>query len=481
MNGLNDLKRLATRHTAKLAASRIAVISLPDNEAQHARHVQRAFAAVAPASFRRSIALIAGVSASTMLFNPAPVLAANTTTWTAASPHTSTTTNGVVVRATSTTAVTGVVTGAMNTTNFWTDSFATVPTASIPGAQSFEFLATAVTTQTVTFTFSEPVDNPILHIDRMGGTTGGLTNSTNWQLSASNLGVLPSATRLSGNQQFRVTGTSFFRPNGVTAGATGCSAASAAAATDDGTNACGSVRYNGTGITSLSFTVTFLGPPAAGDGLEMVWSIGGSQIAITKQSLDGTRAFSFSGTNGVGATTLDTAVANPMASAFFNVTDHSQPITITEAAVSDYTLTGATCVDQNSVAVPATLSGQMLSIAVADYRANQNIRCTFVNRRIPRVDLTITKSNGVSLVYANGSSTYAVVVTNRGPDTITGALVQDIPGVGISCLAASPVVITGNGVPVGSFTIANLTGGGIALGTLANNQSATLTFSCGVN
>lgn len=469
------------RHAAKLGGFKVAIIRTLDYEVQRARHGQRLFAGMMPISLMRSTALVAGAFTVTFLLIPAQAYAARTTTWTVASPHTSPTSNGVVVTATSTTAFTGVVTGAMNTTNFWTDSFATAPTASIPNAQSFEFLATPVATQTVTFTFSKPVDNPILHIDRLGGATGGLTNATSWQLSASNLGILPTASRLSGNQQFRVTGTSFFRPDGVTAGATGCSAASATALTDDGSNACGSVRYNGTGITSLTFTVTFLGPPGIGDGIEMVWSVGGSQVAITKQSLDGTRAFSFSGTNGVNPNTLDTAISNPIRSAFASVTDHRLPITITETSVSDYVLTGATCVDQNSAAVPATLSGQILSIAAADYRANQNISCTFINRRIPRVDLSITKSNGVSQVFANSSSTYSVVVTNNGPDAVTGAVVQDIPGVGISCPPASPVAITGSGVPAGSYTLSNLTGGGIALGTLANGQSTTLTFSCGVN
>lgn len=407
--------------------------------------------------------------------------AAKTSTWTAAPPHTTTTSNGVTITATSSVAFTGVVNGTMNTTNFWNDSFAPVPTSSITGSSSLEFLATPVAAQTVTFTFSEAVDNPILHIDRMGGTTGGLTNSSNWLLVGSNLGILPTATRLAGNQQFQVSGNAFFRPNGVTAGATGCSVASATLPTDDGSNACGSVRFAGTGITSLTFTVSFLGPVGAGDGLEMVWSIGGSQIGVTKQSVNGTRAFAFSGTNGMSSVSLDTSITNPISSAFYDVTDHRQPLTITEGSVSDYILTGATCIDQYSAVVPATLAGQTLTIAASAYQANQNIRCTFVNRRFPSVDLSVTKSNGVSTAYSGTNVTYAVVVTNNGPDAITGAVVNDIPGTGISCPAANPVVISGNGVPAGSFTFSNLSGAGIALGTLESGQSATLTFTCEVN
>ena len=96
-------------------------------------------------------------------------------------------------------------------------------------------------------------------------------------------------------------------------------------------------------------------------------------------------------------------------------------------------------------------------------------------------DLTITKSNGVSSSFSGSSVTYSVVVTNTGPDPVTGAVVTDVVGPGLTCPGGNAVTITGNGVPGGSFTIANLTGAGIALGTLNPGQSATLTYSCQVN
>jgi hypothetical protein len=40
--------------------------------------------------------------------------------------------------------------------------------------------------------------------------------------------------------------------------------------------------------------------------------------------------------------------------------------------------------------------------------------------------------------------------------------------------------VPGPGVPAGSFTVANLTGAGIALATLAAGQSTTLSFTCTV-
>lgn len=96
-------------------------------------------------------------------------------------------------------------------------------------------------------------------------------------------------------------------------------------------------------------------------------------------------------------------------------------------------------------------------------------------------DLQVTKSNGVSVVASGNTVTYTVVVTNTGPDPVTGAVVTDVVGAGLTCPASNPVTITGSGVPGGSFTITDLTGAGIALGTLNTGQSATLTYSCQVN
>jgi hypothetical protein len=76
------------------------------------------------------------------------------------------------------------------------------------------------------------------------------------------------------------------------------------------------------------------------------------------------------------------------------------------------------------------------------------------------------------------SGSFSVVVTNTGSVEVTGAAVTDIAGLGGICPKTSAVTITGNGVPEGSFTIANLSGSGIALGTLQPGQSATLTYSC---
>jgi hypothetical protein len=43
------------------------------------------------------------------------------------------------------------------------------------------------------------------------------------------------------------------------------------------------------------------------------------------------------------------------------------------------------------------------------------------------------------------------------------------------------VTIAGNGVPVGTFSVSDLTGAGITLGTLTAGQATRLSYSCQVN
>lgn len=107
------------------------------------------------------------------------------------------------------------------------------------------------------------------------------------------------------------------------------------------------------------------------------------------------------------------------------------------------------------------------------------------------VDLVITKTNtpGVNgeidqandTVTSGSTTTYTLVVTNNGPDSVTGAIVTDTPTSGLTCPGSNAVTITGDGVPSGSFTIADLTVGGIVLGNLGNGEATILVFDCLVN
>lgn len=90
-------------------------------------------------------------------------------------------------------------------------------------------------------------------------------------------------------------------------------------------------------------------------------------------------------------------------------------------------------------------------------------------------DLAISKTDGITEVTAGLTTTYTVVVGNGGPSSAAGALVKDTPGAGltlqsVACSAAS----NGAVCPAAGVTVANLTGGGIAVDLPA---SGTLTFT----
>jgi hypothetical protein len=80
-----------------------------------------------------------------------------------------------------------------------------------------------------------------------------------------------------------------------------------------------------------------------------------------------------------------------------------------------------------------------------------------------------------------GSGRFAILVTNTGFVSVTGAAVTDSGGLNGTCPKTNSVTITGGGVPAGNFTVADLSGAGITLGTLASGQSAKISYSCGVN
>lgn len=147
-----------------------------------------------------------------------------------------------------------------------------------------------------------------------------------------------------------------------------------------------------------------------------------------------------------------------------------------------------------NVNVPAGTPAGSYTIRYQICQTLQPANCAQANIVVtvsPSADLSVTKTNtpGVNgdvdqaadTVTFGTTVSYTITARNSGPDPVTGAVVTDTVGTRLNCPAANPVSISGSGVPAGSFTIANLTGPGITLGTLTAGQSAALTFSCQVN
>ncbi|KRA76998.1 hypothetical protein ASD78_05135 [Lysobacter sp. Root667] len=424
-------------------------------------------------AYRRIRRLIALCASSALLLVAGGVSAATTGTWT--TTGTTVTSPAVGVTVTWSGAIGGAnpySNGTFNTTNFWNNPY----TGTVAGANALN-MTIPPNTYTITVTFSKAVDNPVLHLDRVGGSSGGQNNSSLWTLSGSvSTGGSVGLTRLSGNSVFIVSGNTFQRTTGgAAAGSTECNTTAA-----NGTG-CGSIRFDGTGITSLTFTVTAIDPGggSAGDGLEAIWSLAGSDLRIVKQTLANTGSFPFTGSNGVGPVTLNTATLNPATSAVFPIANHSQPITVTESAVTGFALQSAICRDQSNAVVTSSLAGNALTIAAANYRANQNITCTFVNATTS--DLTIAKSDVAASYTPGGGTSYTLIARNFGAVTISAAQISDALPAGAtlsgpwSCLAsAGSSCSAANGGAVGGNTVS------LTVNLLANG-TATITVPVAFN
>ncbi|APG64218.1 hypothetical protein LPB136_02030 [Tenacibaculum todarodis] len=178
----------------------------------------------------------------------------------------------------SNTSITYSPNGAFNTTNFWSNS-------SLAGDNSLEYIYTWDTTTdantspasddagtaTFTITFSQKVYNPIIHIDRLGGSgqedSAGpnyISNSSEFTLTTPGIAFK----KLSGNNQFIVNGNKFFRAPNINLGTTDPGSESGS---DYTRTAAGSVQVIGS-VTSLTFSVTGIGVEGVGfDGVEMIF------------------------------------------------------------------------------------------------------------------------------------------------------------------------------------------------------------------
>ena len=118
---------------------------------------------------------------------------------------------------------------------------------SVPATNSRVYLAD------LTLTFSSPVANPYIHLVGMGGFVGTLGYATELDLTTSGL----SLTKLQGNNTLVISANQINNAN-ATGILTECSAETAG---------CGTVRVNGTGITTVTFQVYI-----RGDGGTPTWS-----------------------------------------------------------------------------------------------------------------------------------------------------------------------------------------------------------------
>jgi uncharacterized repeat protein (TIGR01451 family) len=95
-------------------------------------------------------------------------------------------------------------------------------------------------------------------------------------------------------------------------------------------------------------------------------------------------------------------------------------------------------------------------------------------------DLVIAKTDGVSSVDANGSTTYTVTVTNNGPSPADGAIVTDPLAAGLNKTAAACTGTTGGAVCPVSTTTALLEAAGVVIPTFPSGATVTFTVTATV-
>ncbi|MEG3791954.1 hypothetical protein V1318_17695 [Lysobacter sp. CCNWLW3] len=228
--------------------------------------------------------------------------------------------------------------------------------------------------------------------------------------------------------------------------------------------------------------------------ISMEWVV--NRLTLTKVSTGNIGSFAFSGNNGIADHTIVTTAPDLPGTAgpqqTLTVASTTANTTVTEAPPPGWAITAVACTGL-AAGQTATFAGNGVTIPFAGLSivsGGRDVACTITNTLSS--NLTITKSNTYTAaqpsdlpgdtVAAGANTTYTLVVTNAGPGTVTGAVVRDAPGAGITCPAGNAVTITGDGVPAGSFNIGQLTSAaGIALGTLNAGQSTTLSFTCTVN
>ena len=383
---------------------------------------------------------------------------------------------------------------------------------------------------TITFTFSKPVNNlrlTITDIDRstIGGGGGG-TYSDQVTITGTAPGggaVVPTATAATG--LVTIAGNSAF-PSGTASTGTNC------VFTSGDCNA--NFDFNAP-ITTLTIVYANRTPPAAGNPPEQQVSslFGGFCVQNPNPSVTKTApasatvgtAFDYvlRASNPGSAATLttptgvqinDTIDANlytinsitPGAgwactpNAGFPINAGSTAITCTAGSAIAAGVTNQLAATINITPKFAAMPGPIPNTATipagsaGDIDNTNNSSSTSTTLALPQADLTITKTNTpgsgpsdqpADTVVSGATTNYTIVVTNNGPASASGAVIQDAPGIGVTCPAPTPVTCTSPTVgacPAGPLTVANLTAG-VALGTLpatAGSNTVTFTFSCTV-
>jgi uncharacterized repeat protein (TIGR01451 family) len=126
---------------------------------------------------------------------------------------------------------------------------------------------------------------------------------------------------------------------------------------------------------------------------------------------------------------------------------------------------GGSCI-YDSATVHVTFSKRIL----LPVNSNTYLICSGATAIAPKTDLTITNDDGKTAVVAGTSTTYTIVVTNAGPNPVTGASVTDT-------LPAALTAATYTSIAAGGATGNTASGTGSIADTLTLPVGATVTYT----
>ncbi|WP_408950764.1 beta strand repeat-containing protein [Lysobacter sp. Hz 25] len=186
-------------------------------------------------------------------------------------------------------------------------------------------------------------------------------------------------------------------------------------------------------------------------------------------------------TTGTGTTATGTVSLDPAAA--------GTPYTLSETAAAGTDLNNytATYACSNALVGGQTPSGSGGSFSLTPV-AGDDLTCTLTNTRKPLADLTISKTNTMAngpddqandTLTPGAATTYTLVVTNRGPDAVTGAVLRDPSASRVRLSCPGPATCAGAACPSATLTTAQLDAG-VALGAMALNDTVTVALACTV-
>ncbi len=209
-------------------------------------------------------------------------------------------------------------------------------------------------------------------------------------------------------------------------------------------------------------------------------------VTVSKTSIGGTGAFTFTGTNGLTSQTITTtAVGSSVSGAAQTLTAASALTTITETPKPGFATTAINCtgLGTGGTATPNLAAGSVTLDAAAT-APGSNITCSFTNAALPAITISKISNGGVgtfSFTGNNGYTSQSITTATAGTPVAAPSIVLTSAGVATTITETpatgfSVSAINCTGLGSGGTQTPNLAAGSVALDAAA--VSTTSNIAC---